>query len=235
MTDHRLRALERSFRETGTVEAEAAWLRARVQTGELERVRLELAAHLEYPAATVAVTPEATGDTLSLDSPLLPRGTVARIRSAAAHSLVSLVSPDSTVSAALDGLVLRPVLRPRRTMAVRQAVAEVGMLLGTLSHHDPSYDQQRHVGVALALLFGGDDWREGELAEIRRLLAAAGVDVDPALREELVPWLLGYSDPVRERVEARQRQAESSHGDMPCNSIDHESPPRRSPGRGGSQ
>ena len=27
------------------------------------------------------------------------------------------------------------------------------------------------------------------------------------VREELLPWALGYSDPVRERVEGRQREA----------------------------
>ncbi|MBL4848936.1 MAG: hypothetical protein JKY65_25720 [Planctomycetes bacterium] len=27
------------------------------------------------------------------------------------------------------------------------------------------------------------------------------------VRAELVPWALGYSDPVRERVESRQREA----------------------------
>ena len=27
------------------------------------------------------------------------------------------------------------------------------------------------------------------------------------VRDELVPWALGYSDPVRDRVEARQREA----------------------------
>lgn len=44
MTDDRLRALERRFRETGSVEDEAAWLRGRVRAGELEQELLLLAA-----------------------------------------------------------------------------------------------------------------------------------------------------------------------------------------------
>jgi hypothetical protein len=30
--------------------------------------------------------------------------------------------------------------------------------------------------------------------------------VTQAQRDELVPWLLGHSDPIRERVEARERK-----------------------------
>ena len=37
--------------------------------------------------------------------------------------------------------------------------------------------------------------------------AAAGAPVRAALLRELVPWLLGYGDPLRERVEARSREA----------------------------
>lgn len=33
-------------------------------------------------------------------------------------------------------------------------------------------------------------------------------DVEAAIRADLVPWLLGERDPIRERVEARQREAE---------------------------
>ena len=55
MADARLRDLERRFRASGSVEDEATWLRARVQAGELEQSRLELAAYCDHPAAVAAL------------------------------------------------------------------------------------------------------------------------------------------------------------------------------------
>src|SRR5690606_5705217 len=55
MTDTHLREFERLFRASGSVEDEAAWLRARVQAGELSEKHLRLAAHLGSPAAAEIV------------------------------------------------------------------------------------------------------------------------------------------------------------------------------------
>lgn len=70
---------------------------------------------------------------------------------------------------------------------------------------------------------GLGDWQEEALSEClaQTVLAATRVAISsiPAqrrdreallalVRRELVPWALGYSDPVRERVEARQREAD---------------------------
>ena len=49
MADDRLRLLERRFRETGSAEAEAAWLRERVRQGELAAWRLDVARHCGHP------------------------------------------------------------------------------------------------------------------------------------------------------------------------------------------
>lgn len=51
MTDERLRELERRWKETGSVEDEAAWLVERVRAGDLTQERLGLAAHCGHPAA----------------------------------------------------------------------------------------------------------------------------------------------------------------------------------------
>lgn len=51
VNDQRLRELERRFRATGALADEVAWLQARVQTGALDPLRLELAARLGHPAA----------------------------------------------------------------------------------------------------------------------------------------------------------------------------------------
>ena len=44
MSDARLRELERRWRESGSTEDEAAYLRERVRVGDLTQERLELAA-----------------------------------------------------------------------------------------------------------------------------------------------------------------------------------------------
>ncbi len=51
MSDEKLRELERRFKETGSVEDEAAWLVERVRVGDLTQERLELAAYLGHEPA----------------------------------------------------------------------------------------------------------------------------------------------------------------------------------------
>lgn len=51
MSDTKLRDLERRWRETGTVEDEAAYLLERVRVGDVTRERLELAAQCGHAAA----------------------------------------------------------------------------------------------------------------------------------------------------------------------------------------
>lgn len=55
MSDARLRALERRWRETGADADEAAWLKARLQAGELTRDGLGVAAALGHAAAAQAL------------------------------------------------------------------------------------------------------------------------------------------------------------------------------------
>jgi hypothetical protein len=54
MTDSPLRELERRFHLSGCVQDEATWLRARVQAGELEQSKLELAVYCGHEAAREA-------------------------------------------------------------------------------------------------------------------------------------------------------------------------------------
>ncbi len=51
MSDEKLRELERRFKETGSVEDEAAWLKERVRVGDLTQERLELAAYCGHEGA----------------------------------------------------------------------------------------------------------------------------------------------------------------------------------------
>lgn len=54
MTDSHLRELERRYRNSGSVDDGAAWLRARVQAGELPEPRLHFAAKCGHPTALAA-------------------------------------------------------------------------------------------------------------------------------------------------------------------------------------
>ncbi len=63
MTDSHLRNLERAFRASGSVEDEAAWLRARVQAGELNEEHVRLAAILgDLSAQRTLGVPSSTVD-----------------------------------------------------------------------------------------------------------------------------------------------------------------------------
>ncbi len=55
MSDEKLRELERRFKETGSVEDEAVWLKERVRVGDLTQERLELAAALGAVSAALAM------------------------------------------------------------------------------------------------------------------------------------------------------------------------------------
>jgi hypothetical protein len=54
-SDEKLRDLERTFRQTGSPDDEAAWLLERVRIGELTPERLELAAYCGHEAARRAI------------------------------------------------------------------------------------------------------------------------------------------------------------------------------------
>jgi hypothetical protein len=54
MTDERLRELERRWKESGSVEDEAAYLLERVRVGDLDQERLQLAAYCGHSAAAHA-------------------------------------------------------------------------------------------------------------------------------------------------------------------------------------
>lgn len=58
MADERLRALERAWKESGSVADEAAYLRERVRVGDLMQERLELAAYCMHQGARAALGPE---------------------------------------------------------------------------------------------------------------------------------------------------------------------------------
>ena len=62
MSDNKLRELERRWKETGSVEDEAAYLLERVRAGELTQERLELAAYCGRVIRSDDPTPVPAGD-----------------------------------------------------------------------------------------------------------------------------------------------------------------------------
>jgi hypothetical protein len=266
--DADLRELERSWRETGSLEDGAAYLRARVQRGDLEQSKLELAARLGALAPRRVLGWEAPSD-LAFDQPLeqLLEGYPEAVRRGAAALAWRLLPiwesdevrrqvernhADPRVS---HGLYTPPPsadpLPPdwrgwaRRLAEIREGTLAAGgppdpqeselyarlESLPTSPYESTSFAHQNTPltlfrcgllypgprmptdarNLLLASLTLDQALREGPmtrrdlLAEIRAAqtgLAAwrAGAEV---LHAELVPWLLGHSDPLRERVQAR--------------------------------
>jgi len=219
VSDADLRALERRFRETGSVEDEAAWLIALVQAGEVEQSRLESAAALSHPAALVATLRQPLE--LTTVSGLVDQvdGDEAQIRSALAALRTSWVAWETVwrgyppgVKAfmsrlnAIEDWVVCPCddhqLRVERALGARVFIAleHVLMRAGEVD--------EGLIELGEGIVLGWSD----ERASACLSYAAAGVNgpafgsqvLEPT-KSELVPWLLGYGDPVRERVEARQR------------------------------
>jgi len=74
MSDANLRELERRWRETGSVEDEAAWLLQRLRVGELDEERLRLAAYCSHEPSRIALDLRPLAETGSFGLTLRPGG-----------------------------------------------------------------------------------------------------------------------------------------------------------------
>ena len=269
MSDVDLRDLERRFRETGSVEDEATWLRARVQAGELEQGRLDLAAYLCDPASLAA----------QRDRLPNPRGWESWLAALRADpnarvvlNALSSISPPATCSdlrSCVEGELKDEVVwshgEPDALRVVLSRLAETGLVKTTdlgdqgpvrisprgtqwLESNRRVSDNLAHLRACLSLLLlsrpaweaqdpgnwrprkvcetleefllcpceacwgGWLFWHKGRFTltdarEYLRDLARGDALVRARVRDEVVPWALGYRDPVHERVEARKREA----------------------------
>lgn len=202
MTDSHLRDLERRFRASGSVEDEAAWLRARVQAGELSQERLELASALGHRGSELASGTASVPTSEALSR--LGKGAEARARAACAlgHAARPHWKPQ-----AIDYDPGDPDegLRALEEWIVYQNDETTGRLVEAIGHSDDLW-------CLLALCVDGSpaNGRERFLSDMHgfaKRLVDREAELSGALREALAPWLLGYSDPVRERVQTRQREA----------------------------
>lgn len=191
MSDERVRELERRWRESGTVEDEAAYLRERVRVGDLSQERLELAALVGHKAAVDVVGEEQFAS-----------------RGLGTHSVEPEFSTRTTLA------LLQPLRFVNRAKLVRHLENWVHSgcpLSGLLSQHASTAWHQ--IGKGLHRTHGVYRWADLEampqlIPTLKACGKGLGADPDKLVRSELVPWALGYGDPVRDRVEARRAARE---------------------------
>lgn len=207
MTDARLRELERRWRESGTDADEAAYLRERARAGALPPERLAAAAACGHAAACLALGAEPSA-LRGLLVELVARpgpGRELALRAVVAASRVA--SPQRLVQARKDELlaVERWVLCPceQHRVVVRGVDGAVG------PDDDPQLEppgDEPHLWFLVRRLRTAVVRADDAAALVDLGLAARAIErfsgaasVRDALREELVPWLLGRDDPLRRR------------------------------------
>jgi hypothetical protein len=218
--DDRLRALERRFRETGTTEDEAAWLRERVRTGGVGADRVVLAARLGHPAARHVATLDGDGDAGDLDRwvmALVLPGEVDGERAVVDTDFARQACGRVAIACAwLIGDLRRLWTRRGEREALRAAEAWAlcpcpphalqASIAAAAGGHDPLRPRLRinTLPIIAAELAGTENARHVALLAGSALKRAAGSlgRADQLLefvRESVVPWALGDADPLRER------------------------------------
>jgi hypothetical protein len=212
VTDSTLRELERQFRSSGSVEDEAAWLGARLRAGELSEERLRLAAYLG-DEATLRVT--------SFEPPANLDALIAR-----AHAGEFGKDVPGRVCLAVGGpfdqgneywgkhwdeataLVSRYLLTGEGTAELERFF--IRCFDGLDERGQPgagrdltSAEMIEASGAVETHRLRGPTPLGGLIETARRMQGADDSTLTALIRDALVPWLLGYSDPVRERIAKR--------------------------------
>lgn len=225
MTDSRLQKLKRAWEASQSVEDEAAWLRARVQAGELGQDQQELLAHLGCAVPSCGIgrptqpcSPhELAGWVHGLPhfdganhyrwaveiywrvgtalARLIPEGEVSAAPTAARLMDQWITEPAESLAAELVALQDRVGRRIPRRGVLPRARRQHRLFAGLTCAMTPARWPDTPVN---AMTSQATEFLAEELGESL---------VHEALRAELVPWALGYRDPVRERVETRQQEA----------------------------
>jgi hypothetical protein len=211
VADDRLRELERRWRESGTPADELAWLRAALRAGSLERRRLELAAFLGHDTARAALELQPHEDP-PLGFPLYRyQGrlrTTLDPQEAIRVGIAAARASEHGEQAALDLLerAERWVVDPsREANAALRLPPALHRAVEELSHLSHVVRAAVHAFQAVACLSSPDWGGDGAVDQgVKAVLAmASAVDeevVIEAIRADVVPWLLGQRDPVRDRV-----------------------------------
>jgi hypothetical protein len=207
MSDERLREAERRWRETGAVEDEARFLIEQVRLGELTTPRLRLAAYCDHDGAREALAEAARrpGPPQLWIYGLEEWGpqVVARAAVAAAYSVLPLVEKEQPSMAHT----------PRHHLEVADAwICRGGAPPDSRTNQASWPEGTRPEVIAAAcaahaaLRSTGKDGASAAGTALVSALEAAG-DESPlvAIRFELVAHALDRADPVRARVDARER------------------------------
>ncbi len=181
MTDSHLRELERRFKETGSVEDEAAYLLERVRAGDLEQSRLELAAVFGHEGSRAVVGDEVVlYDYRRLRAASLDDETLARLAHASCLAALTddryspAIQTDLRANAdACERFIESGVRIPPDHYGFFAAVPSTNQAFGCL--------QSAHDSLGF----------EGGYEEVGA---------------QLVPWLLGNTDPVRNHMRERAAQ-----------------------------
>ncbi|MEZ6187859.1 MAG: hypothetical protein R3F62_22970 [Planctomycetota bacterium] len=221
MSDERLRELERRWRETGAVQDEAGLLLERVRVGELEQRRVEFAAFFGHHAAELAVgrsdfaAPPDPLDRFAFQDWLRvlaesALGGAWEIGDHEFHVRMALAAAWGVEACACPALeeVDLWVVEP----SVRSA-APTG-LQPRLEARPVGASDPVSMAVVFTFLTTGPKGFVGSSPKAVNYARQAGGDTLADLRSELVPWLLGYSDPVRERIRKRAGRRPSRFGDL---------------------
>ena len=233
MSDADLRELERKWRETGSVEDEASWERALLRAGRTDEARLELVEFLRTPLPNRRRfyffgpnRPLARGEDGAERwvQELASFGHEALLRTAFAGAVDLL---PVYLGEAPDGDTHVPELLcavGRWISSDTTDTHEADRVHAELSASCSSWEwPSTHTSAgpaafrAILALHPLDQRQslEGATWSARHVARNWGIanwerplcDFIRVVRAELVPWALGYSDPVRERVESRQREA----------------------------
>lgn len=178
MSHDELRALEARWRETKSVSDEAAWLRRRVELGDLTQERLELAASCAHPAAE-----RACGIMSASAAPGLEEMTRNLAGFAEPARPVALVAARCVSSIGVDGLDRPPEALTRAVAAILEYER-----CPCESHRSGLFVLSSQLGRLAATRLGGNDPRLGQAvkAAYHHCLAinhAAKAKADQALEQ----------------------------------------------------
>ena len=221
MTDTRLRELERRWKESGSVEDEAAWLMERFRSGELPLSMLEQAAYCEHPAAkrlikTVEVSSpqdyaQRWAHEWSFGLGRWEKQVVVRAAFAMAHhvaetctkfrqQLIDAMS-DWILCPCDDHIGLLRIVRANREDTELVCIVNSSFTVSAPDSKEAATELSNAVfGLATRLDGIPSDTYPEEFEAQSHLFR----QLQTVASQALIPWALGYSDPVRERVEARQ-------------------------------
>ena len=248
VSDVSLRELERRWRESGSTEDETEYLGERVRQGDLTERDLRSAAIAGSAAAlrlfdSRIPTPDAVGLTSWLEY-VRPEAREGRLRLSVVLARAVLLHEVVLGQAAWQAIEAAEASLVERTSESREASLQAAQdVLVALADLDTDWDEEGYplwpegsTPMFLAALVAADagaqafEDRPPEFQVSASPLYQACIQRMPdatvlihSVRDNLVPWLLGYADPVLRRVQSRAAHSawaiaheacERCHGDM---------------------